>query len=283
MSGAAASPQLQAGIGPRWPRRRKTASERRQQATRSEARRLLWACKALAMVHTHRGGGLGPFGIALHQALCGQTASAQPPTEEPGDPPGFENPQVVSPSSGLWATYTDDLNVQLKYVAPADSPEEHADVVMSSEERVVQQTQRQVPGRNFGIYGDVLTAGEEATPGVGAPAAAVQVPQVPHLQWHAPGEGRKAGEKAPGKGVPQVPQFLLQPPRGGKAGTGRVDLPDGGPKGIGAFWGFAGYSSCRGTQGGAGAGRGAFQTETYEDAFPAIQSWYTENWQWTPD
>ena len=63
MAGASACPE------PRSTRRRKTALERRQQSTRSEARRLLWACKAMTLVHNHRGGELGQFGRALQKAL----------------------------------------------------------------------------------------------------------------------------------------------------------------------------------------------------------------------
>ena len=75
-SGAAGTAQMQG-------RRRKTAAERRLQAARADARRLLWACKALASLQTHRGGELGRFGTALQTAF--QTVLTAPGCTQPGE------------------------------------------------------------------------------------------------------------------------------------------------------------------------------------------------------
>ena len=54
---------------PCFPRRKKTAAERRAQRQRSEARFLQRALSGLNDVHLHRGGTLTRFGFALRQAL----------------------------------------------------------------------------------------------------------------------------------------------------------------------------------------------------------------------
>ena len=253
MAGAAVASQLPPGTGPSWPRRRKTASERRQQATRSEARRLLWACKALASVQTHRGGGLGSFGIAFLHALQGQASRAQPPTVDPGDPTVSASLDVVSPSSEMCADPASDgwhamgakTNevVYPNLLATPFAPSAQEPV----EEEVVQSPQIVVPAA--------------CTDGVAG--------MVDH-----PGEGIRGGGHPHPRGIPPTTPDVL---------TYKACPRAGASKGVGPLLGAAGHLPFTRTQGGAGSGRGASQ-DTYDTAFPAIQTWYDpDTWQPTPE
>ena len=255
MSGTAAASQLLAG-GPRWPRRRKTASERRQQAMRSEARRLLWACKALALVQTHRGGGLGSFGTAFLHALRGQTSSAHPPTEEPGDPNVSANPDVVSPSSEMCAVFTDGWHT---IGAPATEVEHLNLPTIHFAPNV------QAPGEDDGTLG-----GGHPHP------RDTDAHSNPDAVMHSAvlASGPTPCEIAAGKLLTTTPSEVVTYKAGPRAGA---------TKGIGKFLGAAGSLPFPRFQGGAGSGRGASQ-EAYEDAFPTIQTWYDpDTWQPTPE
>jgi hypothetical protein len=77
-------------------RRRKSAKERREQARRAEARTVVRLLRALESVRDHRGGNLGPLGLALLSALrkgdlVGEDVDEKPselrkpPVEKPGE------------------------------------------------------------------------------------------------------------------------------------------------------------------------------------------------------
>ena len=96
---------------PRFPRRKKTAAERRAQRHRSDARLLQRALIGLNDVHAHRGGTLTRFGWALRESLLRLSgASGLPPSPAvspsvPGPSPHIdadtfpaEEPAVVSHS-----------------------------------------------------------------------------------------------------------------------------------------------------------------------------------------
>ena len=282
-------------------RRRKTAQERRQQAQRADARRFLWACKALSLVHEHRGGELGRFGSALYLALQvsqrpGEPNRPQPsqadPIVQPVDLPGFtpsrEPPEElpgVHPQTFWHTIRAASTEVILRNPSPVDDYLNVAQEPLhpTSEEAQLRDADLRrgepVPAFNIMTEEDFpqMPVGEEpaqdtpidAVMSVSVHDASSEVKPKPNPEAYRP-------DVFTSKGADRYPKL-------GPNSRYPVRPPDGASKGTGAFLAATGTSPYTCTQGGAGSGRGSFH-ETYEAAFPAIQTWYdAEHWHPPPE
>ena len=169
---------------PQLVRRRKTARERREQACRAEGRRLLHVAKSLSLVGEHRGQELGTLGHAIQVAI----RVALQHLAGRGRPDMVER-ELAAVGADVGASGV----AVLPAVVVTSGVEEGtvlADVVMSGDEGMGQQVQRQAPGEGSsgGVAGaDVVKSSEEArgqqrqgqAPGEGAAVAAADQDEDP--------------------------------------------------------------------------------------------------------